>query len=94
MNDTQPSAIDQAKATLLSALDQLEQAEHDLEGQPDRVDLVVTYSMGRDLGEGEWAEVGGWASTPGPKWLHATLLRRAANAQEEASYAQDEADEE
>lgn len=35
------SSVAKAKATLLSALEQLERAEVHLEGEPDRVDLVV-----------------------------------------------------
>jgi hypothetical protein len=84
------SAIDQARATLLRALDELEQAEQTLDGAPDRVDLVVTYSIGRDEGDGGWHEVGGWASTAGPKWLHAAMLRRAADAQDAAARAVDD----
>lgn len=88
------SAISKAKDTLLRTLDALEGAEDDLGGVPDRVDLVVTYSIGRDVGEGGWHEVGGWASTAGPKWLHAAMLRRAADAQDEASRARDDGDDE
>jgi hypothetical protein len=86
------SAIDDARAALLHALDQLERAERDLGGPPERVDLVVTYAMGRRLDdEGAYHDVGGWASTPGPKWLHAAMLRRAADAQDEAARAVDDA---
>jgi hypothetical protein len=75
------SAIDKAKATLLRALDQLEQAEQDLGTAPERVDLCVVYSIGFDHeGDGSWHEVGGWASTAGPRWLHAAMLRRGAIA--------------
>lgn len=83
------SAIDKAKTALLEALDQLEQAEGELDGSADRVDLCVIYSMGRQEGE-EWHEVGGWSSTHGPKWLHAAMLRRAADAQDDAARAQDD----
>lgn len=85
------SAIARAKDTLLRALDQLEQAEHDLGGEPERVDLVVVYSIGLDHeGDGAWHEVGGWAATAGPKWLHAAMLRRAADAQDDAARAVDD----
>lgn len=88
-------AINQAKDALLRALEQLELAEADLEGEADRCDLVVVYSVGRDEGDGGWHEVGGWASTGGPKWLHAAMLRRAADANDGAYIAvDDEADEE
>lgn len=77
-----PSAIQKAKDTLLRVLDQLEAAERDLGREPDRVDLCVVYSMGHDEPQGGYHEVGGWASTPGPSWMHGALLRRAAVSQE------------
>lgn len=88
------TAISQAKDTLLRALDQLEQAERDLDGDAERVDLIVTYSIGRDRGPEGWDEVTGWACTPGPKWLHAALLNRAADAQADAAVAVDDEPEE
>lgn len=85
------TAIDKAKETLLRALDELEDAERTLEAQPDRVDLIVVYSIGRDpQGDDAWHEVGGWASTAGPKWLHAAMMRRAAEAFDEDALAQDD----
>lgn len=84
------SCTEDAKATLLRALEQLERAEHDLEGAPERVDLVVIYSMGRPDGEDGWTEVSGWASTTGPKWIHAALLTRAADAVADAAQAVDD----
>lgn len=89
------SATAKAKDTLLRALDQLEQAEQDLGAEPERVDLVVIYSIGYDdSGDGAYHEVGGWASTSGPKWLHAAMLRRAADAQDAGARAVDDGDEE
>jgi hypothetical protein len=88
-------SVSKAKATLLRALDQLERAEGDLGTEPERVDLIVVYSIGYDdTGDGAWQEVGGWSSTPGPKWLHAALLDRCARSFREASepYAQDDED--
>lgn len=85
------TAIWKAKDTLLRALDQLEKAEQTLEGEPDRVDLVVVYSIGRDPdGDDAWHEVGGWAATAGPKWVHAALLDRCAEAFSESAYAEDD----
>jgi hypothetical protein len=84
------TAIEKAKDTLLRALEQLELAEHDLDGDPERVDLCVVYSIGADLGDGAWHEVGGWSSTAGPKWLHAAMLRRAADAQDAGARAVDD----
>lgn len=84
------SAVAKAKDTLLRALDQLEQAESDLDGAVDRVDLVVVYSIGTDLGDGGWHEVGGWSTTAGPKWLHAALMRRAAESFDDAAMTLDD----
>lgn len=87
------SAIDDARATLLRALDELEQAEVELDGPAERVDVVVVYSVGRDTDDGTgWAEVGGWACTAGPKWAHAALMRRAADATDDAARAVDDDD--
>lgn len=84
------SAAQAARETLLRALDELDAAETDLGGTADRVDLVVTYSIGRELEDGAWHEVGGWAATSGPKWMHAAMLRRAADAQDDAARALDD----
>jgi hypothetical protein len=83
-------AVDSAKATLLRALDELEAAEGELDGTPDRVDLVVVYSIGSEQEGAGWHEIGGWASTAGPKWMHAAMLRRAADAQDDAARAVDD----
>ena len=88
------SAVDEAKNTLLLALEQLEKAEQDLQAEPERVDLVVIYSVGGNGDDGAWYEVGGWSSTAGPKWLHVAMLRRAADAQDETIHAVDDDDEE
>jgi hypothetical protein len=84
-------SVAKAKDTLLRALEQLEQAEQDLSAEPERVDLIVVYSIGHDnVGNGAWHEVGGWASTAGPKWLHAAMLDRASRAfKDDEPYAQD-----
>lgn len=84
------TGTEDAKATLLRALDQLEKAEADLDGNAERVDLVVIYSIGRRDGDDGWTEVSGWASTSGPKWIHAALLNRAADAQADAAHAVDD----
>lgn len=84
--------IEDAKATLLRALEQLENAKEELEGEPERCDLVVIYAIGR-RGPDDWHDIAGWSSTPGPKWIHAALLRRAAEAQEEAIVAVDDEEE-
>lgn len=88
------SAVNKAKDTLLRALDQLERAQEELGGEPERVDLVVIYSMGRDGGDDAWHEVGGWSATAGPKWVHAELCRRAAQANDDAVHAVDDEEDE
>ena len=83
--------LDQARAALLSALEELDEAAANLDAAPERVDLCVVYSIGRRVSDdNDWHEVGGWASTPGPSWLHAALLRRAADAQADSETDDDE----
>jgi hypothetical protein len=87
--------VDDARAALLRALDELGQATEELGGPAERADVVVIYSIGRSADdENAWHEVGGWASTGGPKWLHAAMCRRAADAQDEAARAIDDDDDE
>jgi hypothetical protein len=77
------NSLDKARETLLNALDALNGAAEKLEGPADRVDLVVVYDVGRDMGDGGWEHVGGWAATPGPTWTHFSLLEKAIAAQRE-----------
>lgn len=84
------SAAQRAKDALLRTLDELEEAEQALDVAPDRVDLVVVYSIGSDMGDGAYHEVGGWNVTAGPKWMHAAMLRRAADAFDESARAVDD----
>jgi hypothetical protein len=72
-----------ARATLLRALEQLDAAQGELGAKPDRVDLVVVYSLGFD-GPGGWHHISGWVASPGPKWSHLSLLEHAADAHESA----------
>jgi hypothetical protein len=44
------TAIDEARAALMRALEQLEDAEGSLDGEAERCDLVVVYSIGREAG--------------------------------------------
>lgn len=76
------SVLTEAKETLLRALEQIEEAEADLDAEPTRADLCVVYSIGCKLEEGGFHEIGGWSSTSGPEWLHAAMLRRAADARD------------
>lgn len=69
-----------AKATLLRALEQIEKATSDLGEGAEVRHLCVVYSAGRDLGDGGWHELGGWVKTTDPLWVHAAMLRRAADA--------------
>ena len=82
-------AMDDARATLLRGLEQLDGAASDLGGTPERADVVVIYSLGR-CEDGGWHEVGGWSASNGPKWMHAAMLRRAADAQDDAARAVDD----
>jgi hypothetical protein len=84
------TAIARAREALMRALDQLDGAESNLDGEADRCDLVVVYSVGREAEGLGWDEVAGWSSTAGPKWLHAALLRRAADAYDLTELAEDD----
>lgn len=86
------TVTDRARETLVRALDELDGAIADLGHEPERVDVVVTYSLGYADDAGAWRDVGGWACTPGPKWAHAALLTRAADAQADAAHAVDDED--
>lgn len=76
--------VNQAKEVLLRALDMLDYAERSIEGEADRVDLIVVFATGRADEQGIWHEYRGWVNTPGPKWAHEKLLEDAALSQ--ASY--------
>lgn len=88
-----PTPFQRAKDTLLNALEKLQKAEEDLGREPERVHLVVTYEVGVLEDDGAWHSIGGWAATPGSKWEHAALLHRAANAQDDVTFARDDDDE-
>lgn len=88
------STLADAKATLLRALEQIEQAEGDLENPPTAAFLNVTYSIGVSTEDnGAWHEVGGWVNTGDPLWLHAAMLRRCADALDDQAREPDEDDE-
>lgn len=76
-----------AKDTLLNGLEQLQRAEEELgDLEVERVHCIITYEVGAvdPDDDNAWHSIGGWASTPGSKWEHAALLRRAAEAQEDS----------
>lgn len=89
MPDEAHDPIDEARSTLLRALEELDRAREELDGPPARVDLMVIYSLGRRE-EGGWREIEGYSTTGGPMWVHATMLRRAAEAHEESVRIVDE----
>ena len=85
----------EARGALARAHDRLEKAAAELSAPVTRVDLVVVYSVGCHVGDEEdWEEVKGWSATAGPKWVHATLLHAAADAQYEAMVAVDDDEDE
>lgn len=84
---------EEARATLLRALEELDDAEGDLSAEFDALHLCVIYSGGRDLTDGGWHEIGGWVKSPGPLWLHSAMLRRAADALDAENTTPDEEDE-
>ena len=90
------AATADARATLLRVIDELDVSVRALGAPPERVDLIVVYSIGRSAPEDAeaWYEAGGWACTSGPKWAHAALLRRAADAFDAGALAVDDGDDE
>jgi hypothetical protein len=82
-----------ARTTLLRALEQLDDAESDLGANSEVVHLCVVYSAGRAMDDGGFHEVGGWVNTTGPLWLHAAMLRRAADALDVGARDDDEDEE-
>jgi hypothetical protein len=89
MTETTPLA--QAKDALLRALEQLERAEDEIGGPAERVDLVVVFSAGREVGD-RWEAYDGWSVTAGPKWVHVALLDRTAQGLDNPVGALDDED--
>jgi hypothetical protein len=80
-----------ARDTLLRAVEQLDDAESDLGAYSEALHVCVIYSAGRALpDDGGWHEVGGWVNTAGPLWLHAAMLKRCAEQMEQDSREDDE----
>jgi hypothetical protein len=78
------SALDEARAALMRALEQIDGAKERLGEEPDDVILVIAYTVVKHEGDGRSREIGGWAATPAPAWVHAALLRYAADFVEES----------
>jgi hypothetical protein len=69
---------DMAKATLLRALQSIEDSERELGPETQVRHLAVVFSVVGPGPEGAIEEHIGWESTEDPEWLTAALLRRAA----------------
>jgi hypothetical protein len=83
--------INKAKGVLLTALERLDKDVQLIGGDPDRVDLIVVFEVGREQENGNWISASGWVSTSGPKWTHKDLLLRAAeSSMDEATIEEDE----
>ena len=81
-----------ARATLLRALEQIEEAERDLGDGGEVRYLCVVYSATKDLGDDGTHEVGGWVNTSEPLWLHAAMLRRCADSLDVSARDEDDDD--
>lgn len=68
----------EARQVLARALDVLDEASKECLTTPEQVHVVVIYSVWGLLDEKVQDEVGGFISSPGPAWLQAALLRKAA----------------
>lgn len=85
------SPTSRAKATLLRALESIEDCENELDGKGEVRHLCVVYSVVRTDDDGIVRERGGYNHTDDPHWLIGAMLRYAADSLEsDVEYADDE----
>lgn len=76
------TALSEAKQVLLSALDSIGEIEEEMDAEVRHV--AVVYSVYKRDDEGLICEQGGWNHTSDPDWLIGAMLRRGADAVEDA----------
>lgn len=81
-----------AKATLLRALESIEEIEEELGAEVRHV--AVVYSVYKTNEAGQIEESGGWNHSSDPAWLIGALLRRGADAIEESTAPHEDTDDE
>ncbi len=76
-------ALSEAKQVLLRALDSITEIEEEMDAEVRHV--AVVYSVYKEDEDGSIHENGGWNHSSDPNWLIAAMLRRGADAVEDAT---------
>lgn len=80
---SEDTALSEAKQVLLSALDSINEIEQEMDAEVRH--LAVVYSVYKQDEDGLIADNGGWNHSSEPAWLIGALLRRGADAIEDAT---------
>lgn len=84
-------ALSEAKQTLLNALDSINEIEEEMGADVRHV--AVVYSVYKTDEDGCISDNGGWNHSSEPAWLIGAMLRRGADAIEDATEPADEDEE-
>ncbi len=79
---SEDTALSEAKQVLLSALDSINEIEKEMDAEVRHV--AVVYSVHKKGEDGTIHEQGGWNHSSDPDWLIGAMLRRGADAVEDA----------
>jgi hypothetical protein len=79
---SEASALSEAKQVLLSALDSINEIEKEMDAEVRHV--AVVYSVYKEE-DGAIHDNGGWNHSSAPAWLIGAMLRRGADAIEDAT---------
>jgi len=85
---SEQAASSRAKEVLLDALDSINELEGEMGAEVRHV--AVVYSIYREGEDGQIHESGGWNHSSDPAWLIGAMLRRGADAIENATCREDE----
>ncbi len=80
---SETEALSDAKQVLLRALDSITEIEQEMDAEVRHV--AVVYSVYKEDEDGRIHEDGGWNHSPDPAWLIGAMLRRGADAVEDAT---------
>ncbi len=85
-------ALSEAKQVLLSALDSINEIEQEMDAEVKHV--AVVYSVYKQDEDGSIYDKGGWNHSSEPAWLIGAMLRRGADAIEDATESTEEDEDE
>jgi hypothetical protein len=88
---SEDTALSEAKQVLLSALDSINEIEQEMDAEVRHV--AVVYSVYKSDEDGCISDNGGWNHSSEPAWLIGAMLRRGADAIEDATEPAEEDDE-